>query len=146
MGKLSRYWNRWVALSVFGKLTFLKAVAVLLVVKTGLTFLPFGTFRKIFAWFSRPSGISGYSDAQIDEVVWSVKTAANLLPVTLLCLPRALAAKYLLKNEASLTLQIGVEINSQKAFEAHAWVEKNGLIIIGDWPESVSYHRLWAWE
>lgn len=86
------------------------------------------------------------SQEQIDRTVWAVDTAANLLPFELLCLPRALAAKYLLRAVPALTLEIGVEINPAKAFEAHAWIEKNGRIVIGEWPENVSYQRLWVWE
>ncbi len=71
---------------------------------------------------------------------------ANVLPLSLLCLPRALAAKYLLKNHPNLKLEIGVELNPRKDFEAHAWVENNGEIIIGDWDSSISYQRLWSWE
>lgn len=86
------------------------------------------------------------SKAEIDQAVWAVDTAANLLPFELLCLPRALATKYLLRKLAALTLEIGIEINPNKAFEAHAWVERNGTIIIGHWPNTISYKRLWVWE
>lgn len=82
----------------------------------------------------------------IEKTVWAVDTAANLLPFELLCLPRALAAKYMLRKSPALTLEIGIEINPAKQFEAHAWVERNGSIIIGRWPETVSYQRLWVWE
>ena len=82
----------------------------------------------------------------MQRVVWAVDTAANLLPFELLCLPRALAAKYLLRNIPALTLEIGIEMKPAKKFEAHAWVEQNGHIIIGRWPDAVSYKRLWVWE
>lgn len=117
----------------------------LLMIKTGLTVLPFSTFRKIFHWFSKTNHVDEFSQKKIKQTVWAIESAATHLPFELLCLPRALAAKYLLRKVPSLTLEIGVEINASKAFEAHAWVEKNGTIIIGDWPESVSYQRLWVW-
>ncbi len=83
---------------------------------------------------------------RIEEVVWSVNVMANILPLNLLCLPRALAAKYLLRSQPGLVLEIGVEVNPHKDFEAHAWVENKGEIIIGDWDSSISYQRLWSWE
>ena len=86
------------------------------------------------------------SQSEIDRIVWAIDTAANLLPFELLCLPRALGAKYLLRRVPAITLEIGIEINSAKRFEAHAWIERNGDIVIGQWPATVSYRRLWVWE
>jgi len=146
MKSLRKYLTRWHKLSGNEKIAFLKAVICLFIVKTGLVLLPFSTFRKLFHWLSKSDSVHEVSQLEIDRTVWAVDTAANLLPMNLLCLPRALATKYLLRKIPSLTLEIGVEINPAKAFEAHAWVEKNGLVIIGDWPGSVSYQRLWVWE
>jgi len=123
----------------------MKAATTLLIIKAGLSVLPFSTFRKIFHWFSKTNQVDEISQKKIEQTVWAIRSAAAHLPFEMLCLPRALAAKYLLRKVPALTLEIGVEINSSKVFEAHAWVEKNGTIIIGDWPESVSYHRLWVW-
>lgn len=122
------------------------ASVVLILVKLGLTILPFATFRRFFHWLSTADRWEEWPSAKIDEVVWAVNTAANVVPLKLLCLPRALATKYLLRKVPELSLEIGVEINPGKAFEAHAWIEKNGKIIIGDWSESVFYQRLWVWE
>lgn len=118
----------------------------LLVIKLGLITLPFSTFRRIYNSFSKSNRKQEGLENEVDTTVWAVKSAADFLPVELLCLPRALATKYLLRHVPALTLEIGIEVNAAKAFEAHAWVEKNGLIIIGDWPETVSYRRLWVWE
>jgi hypothetical protein len=146
LGKASRYIGKWNSLSGYGKTTFLKSVFCLLWIKAGLSFLPFSTFRKFFHKLTSNQRINEYSQDQIDITVWAVDTAANLLPFELLCLPRALATKYLLRKAPSLTLEIGVEINPAKKFEAHAWIEKNGTIIMGNWPTSVSYQRLWVWD
>lgn len=147
MGKVSKFWQKWHRLSGFGKLAFFKSAGVLFVIKAGLTLLPFNRFRKIFSNLTHSRQAKSLSDQQISDVVWAVNTMANNLPFQLLCLPRALATKYLLRDVDSLVLQIGVDVNKmQSSFEAHAWVEKNGRIIIGEWPETTSYHTLWAWE
>ncbi len=108
--------------------------------------LPFSVFRNVFRRFTTTGRPEEVSQQEIELTVWAVDTAANLLPMEVLCLPRALATKYLLRKMPALTLEIGVEINPAKQFEAHAWVERNGSIIIGNWPESVSYQRLWVWK
>jgi len=140
------YWKRWNRLSVFERITFFKATVALLIIKLGLTVLPFSNFRKLFHWFSTTTRQREISQNQIEQTAWAVRSAADHLPFELLCLPRALATKFLLRNVSSLTLEIGVEINSSKIFEAHAWVERNGSVIIGNWPDTVSYKRLWVWE
>ncbi|NIJ52003.1 lasso peptide biosynthesis B2 protein [Dyadobacter arcticus] len=124
----------------------LKSVVCLVIIKLGLSYLPFHKFRRLFARFISTGTYRETPKPDIDLTVWAVDTAANLLPMELLCLPRALATKYLLRRTPALTLEIGVEINPPKQFEAHAWVESNGNIIIGDWPKTVSYQRLWVWE
>lgn len=146
MGKKGSYIATWQQLPASGKMTFLKASVVLVLIKAGLSLLPFSVFKKLFHFFTKSSRKREIAQAEIDRVVWAVDTAANILPMTLLCLPRALAAKYLLRELPAVTLEIGVEINPAKKFEAHAWVEKNGNIIIGDWPQTVTYQRLWVWN
>lgn len=125
---------------------FLRAACSLLWIKAGLSLLPFKVFRKWYYRLSKPGRVEQVSPDQMQRTVWAVDTAANLLPFELLCLPRALATKYLLRNTPALTLEIGIEINPAKQFEAHAWVEQNGNIIIGRWPDTVSYKRIWVWE
>ncbi|WP_233876792.1 lasso peptide biosynthesis B2 protein [Dyadobacter sp. CY323] len=143
---MGRLIGKWQKLPTSGKLIFLKASACLLLIKTGLTILPFSFFRKAFHWFTSTRSSKEFSAIEINRIVWAVDTAANLLPFELLCLPRALATKYLLREAPELTLEIGIEINPAKQFEAHAWVERNGNIIIGDWPKTISYQRIWVWE
>jgi hypothetical protein len=146
LGKSGKFINRWNNLSFNEKVIFLKSAVCLLLIKIGLTILPFAAFRKIFYRITNTKNVQDVSHQQIELTVWAVDTAANLLPFELLCLPRALATKYLLRKVPFLTLEIGIKINPEKHFEAHAWIEKNGTVIIGQWPESVSYHRLWAWK
>lgn len=133
-------------MSFRAQLHFLSAVFSLLWIKGALNLLSFSSFRKIFHWLSNSRTVSDISDKEMDEIVWAVNTAANLLPIEVVCLPRALAAKFLMRKVPSVTLEIGIEIGSTKEFEAHAWVERNGKIIIGDWSDSVFYQRLWVWQ
>nr|WP_295930378.1 lasso peptide biosynthesis B2 protein [uncultured Dyadobacter sp.] len=146
MKRIGRFISRWRTLSVSEKISFLKAAVCLSCIKIGLTVLPFSMFRKIFHWFTATSEVTEVPQVKIDRLVWAVDTAANLLPFELLCLPRALAVKYLLRKAPSMTLEIGIEVNPAKHFEAHAWIEQNGNIVIGQWPDTVFYQRLWVWE
>ncbi|MCF2502940.1 lasso peptide biosynthesis B2 protein [Dyadobacter sp. CY107] len=146
MGTFKHHITKWNKLSGERKAIFLKAAVSLVLIKTGLMVLPFGTFRKLFHWLCNSKSTREISQERIDLTVWAIDTAANLLPMELLCLPRALATKYLLRKVPALTLEIGIEVNPAKKFEAHAWVEKNGSVIMGNWPESVLYQRIWVWK
>lgn len=143
---MSDYLLKWTNISGGAKIKVLQAGFTLVLIKTGLAVLPFSTFRRLFYRISKSEIQKDLTSQQISEVVWAVNTAANVIPLDLVCLPRALATKFLLRKVPSLSLEIGIEINPDKAFEAHAWVEKEGEIIIGDWSDSVSYQRLWVWE
>jgi hypothetical protein len=61
--------------------------------------------------------------------------ASNALPVETTCLPRALAAGSLLARYGyDSTLRIGVARDDGE-FAAHAWVERDGVVTIGDLPD-----------
>lgn len=120
-----------------------EAAATLLVVKLGLELLPFNKFRGLFARVSKHRGPTVSGNQYIQDTAWAVRTAARVLPISLTCLPQALAVKYLLRNQPDLVLNIGVQPSTH--FVAHAWVEKAGQIVIGEWPEGKTYHLLWTW-
>tara|TARA_R110002124_G_scaffold85967_8_gene222601 strand:- start:82 stop:531 length:450 start_codon:yes stop_codon:yes gene_type:complete len=144
--KLSKYWSAWKGINQNQKLDLIRSAMVLTLVKLGLVMLPFNTFRNWFRKIAYASSPRTLSKKRVDEIVWSINVMANLLPISLLCLPRALAAKYLLRGQSNMKLEIGVELNPREQFEAHAWIEQDGEIIIGDWDSSISYQRLWSWE
>lgn len=123
-----------------------RATFALLLIKLGLWTLPFGTFRKLYDRFSRAKELRNYSEQDLENITWAVRTAAYILPVRLLCLPQALAVKYLLRHAPDLPLHIGVQHGPNDHFQAHAWVEKDGRPIIGEWPEQISYQPLWVWQ
>jgi hypothetical protein len=144
--KIGRYWTKWNTISFRTKCRFVHAAFTLIWIRTGLILLPFSSFRKIYDWVSGGGAKTDLPENELREIVWAVSTAANILPLELLCLPRALSAKFMLRRIRRITLEIGIEISAKNGFEAHAWVENNGEIIIGDWPDSVSYQRLWVWQ
>ena len=72
------------------------------------------------------------------RIGYLVAAAANLFPGTT-CLPRALATQVLLgRHGHGAELHIGVNRDSQGSFQAHAWVETGGKVVIGG-PEVTAY-------
>lgn len=70
-------------------------------------------------------------------LIWCVDQTARFVPAAS-CLTRALALRYLLAQAGEeAKVQIGVAIDKDKQFEAHAWVTFEGRILIGGVEEDV---------
>ena len=71
----------------------------------------------------------------VARIVWAVETAGRHLPACT-CLSKALVAQSLLwRHGYSTKLQIGVVKGSERSIKAHAWLEHDGMVVIGG-PES----------
>jgi hypothetical protein len=67
------------------------------------------------------------------EVAAAVADAGRLLPGTSSCLAHALAARILLRREGlPVEIRIGVNRTPPGRLNAHAWVESDGEIVLGD--------------
>lgn len=114
-------------------------------VKLGLQLLPFRTvYRFVLRRRMRAVGVDQkIARSSIEKVAWAVTLVSHYLPVFRNCLNRALAAQMLLKRRGhSANLHIGVMRGQEGKFEAHAWIESEGQVIIGSLPELSTYSRL----
>ena len=77
--------------------------------------------------------------AEIQKIVRSVNFFSRFHPFAS-CLTRSLSALLLIKfNGEHAILKIGVAKDEDKSFKAHAWLESNGRIIIGELPSKSQY-------
>lgn len=118
-----------------------EAAAVITIVRIGLRVLPFlklqrGLDRLVALPIVRhhvPRGGPTSSDV-VPSVNWAMTAASTRLPAT--CLVQALAAGVMLRRRGLVCrLRLGVrtrESESGARLEAHAWVECDGRIAIGD--------------
>lgn len=107
-----------------------RGALTLLVARVALWILPFNTARRLLVRSpKRPEARTRLTPWQIR---WSVRHASRLVPAAT-CLPRALAVESLLVGSGrEAVLRIGVLRKDNGGFEAHAWVESGGRIIIGE--------------
>ena len=76
---------------------------------------------------------------EIQKIVRSVDFFSRFHPFAS-CLTRSLSALLLIKfNGEHAILKIGVAKDEDKSFKAHAWLESNGRIIIGELPSKSQY-------
>jgi hypothetical protein len=66
------------------------------------------------------------------RIAWAIDAASQRIPTANSCLPRALAARFLLVRWGyPAEFSIGVARNRDGKLEAHAWVEALGKVVIG---------------
>jgi Transglutaminase-like superfamily len=111
----------------------LSAVLLLGVVRLGMWLLSFQTLRRLLAILSQAnSQTQAVDQSSIDKIVWAVNVASYYMPGHVKCLARALTTKVLLNRYGYLPeLRIAVAKGDRGQFEAHAWVENQGQIVIG---------------
>lgn len=145
---MAEYTNfeKWHNLTREEKVAWLQAAVCLFCIGTSLKVLSFSQFRSLYGKVARGSGSNSMSQAEVQRVTWAIRSAASHLPISLLCLPQALAAKYLLRNTSTIELHIGVAATAEQTFMAHAWVEWGGKIIIGESTDGRIYKPIWHWQ
>ena len=101
--------------------------------------LPFAAGRRLLVGKRR----SPTPSVTRDQITWAMFHAQRIVPRAT-CLPQALAAEALLtRGGLPADLQIGVKKTSDGKLLAHAWVESNGRIVVGNLPEGLAaYTRL----
>jgi hypothetical protein len=112
---------------------FLVALPVVATVRAALWILPFGRLRSAIARLVHPrSGLHARPPDEADRIAWSVGSAARFVPKAT-CLTQALAGEVLLIRAGyPAKVRIGVAKDAAGKLEAHAWVESDGRVVIGD--------------
>src|SRR5277367_1141097 len=114
----------------------IRAAFLLRFIRRGLDVLGYATVRRTLCAISRPEADTPSESAEeIDRVIWAVRTAGAKVLRENPCLAIAMATHWLLRWRGVPTdLRIGVARGGIVNLEAHAWVERNGRILIGEPP------------
>ena len=115
------------------RLLVLEALAVVVAVRLGLWLLPFQELRALVSEIGQRSiGSNSSTLLPVDRIAWAVRAVSQYVPRAT-CLTQALAGQVLLARRGRATrLRIGVSRKSRKNLEAHAWLECDGRIVLGD--------------
>ena len=124
------------ALSAAERTLSWRAVWWLVVFRMALVLVP---FPRIRAWMDARLAARHRSAAVASPMhAWAVRRALSRAARTFPsapCLPQALAAEWLLRAQGvAAVLRIGVApaAGDGRPIDAHAWVESDGLVVVGD--------------
>jgi hypothetical protein len=120
-------WRKFAALSTSDRRLLFEAALLLFRARVELAIRP---FAKVVCHVP-PGGAPGTA-AEVPRMGWAVETVARSSPVPLTCLPQALAAWWMLRSRGhQARLIYGVSKDRHTGFAAHAWVELNGIAVVG---------------
>ena len=109
----------------------IRSAALLGAVRMGLWLLPHRLLRRVLSAMTRRKARSRGAHGLPDRIAWAVMVASRYVPSTATCLSRALAAYVLLVRSGHVArLRVGVARGADGSFEAHAWVESDGRILV----------------
>lgn len=118
--------------------TILYIFLILCAIKLFLTTLPFSVFRNFY------SKLGGKNTNNVPFIIFCINGISNNIPFGFTCLTKALTLKYFMSKDIEAKLVVGVRL-SKDGLEAHAWVEKGGKFLIGEFAEE-HFNPIWQWQ
>ena len=116
------------------RLLLLEALAWLCWARLLLVTVP---FRWIARRLGRQMGVSTASLAESDRLLvqrvsWAVQAVSIHAPLGFVCLPQAMAAKWMLRRRGlESTLYLGLRAGERATLSAHAWLRAGDRILTG---------------
>jgi Transglutaminase-like superfamily len=108
--------------------------------RLGLWLLPFGTLRAVHARsLQRRGRWTGEDAPSLKKVEWATAALGRHIAPLGNCLVQAMASQTLLSQFGhSTTLRIGICRANGTQLRAHAWLERDGRVVVGD-VENLAY-------
>lgn len=124
--------RRFLELDREGRVLVLRALGWIVAVRLALTLAPFRSVRRGVDRFAERTGRRRDRSTSA-RIGWAVEAVAPVVPHAT-CLTQALAAHLMLRrDDHPSALRLGVaRPEGGTALEAHAWVESDGVIVVGD--------------
>lgn len=112
------------------------------VMRVGVWLVPLRLLRRVSRRTAQSSGGVSVTRPPRQRIVWAVTAASRVVPRAT-CLPQALATQTLLARRGyPAQLRIGVAKSDAGLLEAHAWVESDGQVVVGNVRNLARYSRL----
>jgi hypothetical protein len=114
-----------------------RAMTALSLARFLIAFVPLGRWRKTLGLASGEKKGNGSALAEARQIARQIERGAERLPFETVCLPRAMAASWILRRrEIAHALVFAVRPPERRGGQhaLHAWIEVDGTKVIGDEP------------
>ena len=140
-----RYVHRLRALSAADRKAVLVASVLLPVTRVSLRFLPMSSVRRALGRTAPLFAARAGAGDAVQRIPWAVTTASRHVPGGRHCLTKALVAKALLDAEGmTVRLRVGVKRGTDGVLQGHAWLERDGTIVMDAGEDPASFVPLSA--
>lgn len=124
--------DKWRRLSPERRQALPRALAVVTLVRLCLRFLPLRVWERVANRLPSRRPPAGSAHVAARDVAWAVSRVSRAVPGAT-CLTQALAAQLLLSRRGYASrLRIGVARAPGDGLRAHAWLESDGLVVLGE--------------
>jgi hypothetical protein len=132
MSKIIRLFNLF-RMGAGDRHLLMMTLILLATIRIGLWLMPFHTILKVLAKISQPSDrLQVTNPISVRKIAWAVNAVSPYVP-GVKCLARALATQVLMnRHSLACEFRIGVAKAEGGKLEAHAWIEYQGLVVIGN--------------
>ena len=141
--------RKFLSLTLGEKQLLLSSFVLLGLVKLGLLLLPFGALQRFLASISQVNSVKAKQCCAPtrETIAKVVNISSRYIPGGAKCLARALTTQVLMNQFGySSQLRIGVAKSDGGEFQAHAWVESQGEIVIGNLTDLSQYTPMPSFE
>jgi Transglutaminase-like superfamily len=122
--------RKFVALPAAERALMVRALATVVVVRVGLSLLPFGRLRAAVDRHSLTQRRAARG-GDPGRIGWAVRAVSGIVPGAS-CLTQALAAQLLLAQAGQPSeLHLGVKRSPEQGLAAHAWVTSGEVVVVG---------------
>lgn len=112
-----------------------RSLLLLAAARVALWVLPFQTVRRLLARTARPTPLAR---TPTERITWAIGVAQRVIP-SATCLPQALVGEALLTRAGHhFELRIGVAKTADGRLHAHAWIESDGRVVVGELVQGLS--------
>ena len=171
MSKAHKLLAKLKRLKMFDFPLFVVAFVLLAIIRLGLWLLPFRLLFNLLMQVRNPFSISANAQTTdsnvrpnlfhspgiflpvrsrsqgVRNIIWSINKASQYMPGGVKCLARAMATQVLMNWYCHRSeLHIGVNKVPGGDFQAHAWVEYQGHVIIGDLKDLPKFKQLLTYQ
>lgn len=116
----------------------LRAFTLLWLCRLALWFLP---FRLVARWADRSRVVPAHAPMSARQLTCAIRTTSRFVPHAT-CLVRALAGARLFAERGQRARVVIGARKRAEVLEAHAWLESDGQVVLGNVTDLRSYHPL----